>query len=469
MVITQPLLLDCQIQRFGTLTTASFTLILSTNLPTCHSDYLPMRYKVQPEDFIVEERIRLPLVPRGRFAIYRVRKRGVTTLSVQARMARALNVPHSDVIFPALKDKDAVAVQHAAVRGAGPARLTGNGFEAEFLGRSSRPLGPAGIVANCFTIVLRDLSGEEAAHIQERLARIAQFGLPNYFDQQRFGSLAPGHDHIGKLILQRDAEGALRAYLTQPFVGDPAPTREFKTFAAGHWGDWDVLFEAAPRPSNYRSVLTYLRDHPHPAGGSAERTLHYRKALNLIARRLLSIYLAAYQSLLWNRIAARYLAAWLASHHDDYNSSVVATSVALSTPTTTKVVTTTTGRRNLAYVEIAGERLPVHQGSPSHFDRDLDSVIPLPNHRAVYADPDLSAVVAQVLAEEGLTLNDLKARILKKAYLSKGKRALLLFPQDTSASPPEPDDRFPGRSKLTLSFTLPRGSYATLVVKAAAA
>jgi tRNA pseudouridine13 synthase len=42
----------------------------------------------------------------------------------------------------------------------------------------------------------------------------------------------------------------------------------------------------------------------------------------------------------------------------------------------------------------------------------------------------------------------------------------LLFPQDVSASSPESDDRFPGRNKLTLTFTLPRGSYATLVIKA---
>jgi tRNA(Glu) U13 pseudouridine synthase TruD len=58
-----------------------------------------MRYKVQPDDFIVEERIRLPRVSEGPFAIYRVRKRGVTTLSVQAQMAQALGVAQ-DERFP---------------------------------------------------------------------------------------------------------------------------------------------------------------------------------------------------------------------------------------------------------------------------------------------------------------------------------------------------------------------------------
>lgn len=379
-----------------------------------------MKFKVLPEDFAVEERIHLRFTPGGEFGVYRVRKRGVTTLSVQAQMARELGVAQSDVVFPALKDKDAVAVQHAAARGTGPTRVAGKGFTARFLGRVPRPLTPSDILTNRFTLVLRDLSAKEVTRIQERSAALERTGLPNYFDEQRFGSYAPGHDHIGKRILQRDAEGALRAYLTQPFVGDPKPVREFKTFAGDHWGDWDAIFEAAPRPSNFRSVLTYLRDHPE----------EYRKALNLITQRLLSIYLSAYQSMLWNRIAGRYLGAQLGA-----------------VP---------------AYVEVADERLPIYRTLPAAVDPE--AIIPLPNHRAAY-NPKVAEVVARVMDEEGLTLNDLKARILKRAYLSKGRRNLLMIPEDLSISEPEPDEQFPDRQRMTVSFILPRGSYATMVLK----
>ncbi len=68
-----------------------------------------MRLKVVSEDFQVEEQVRFP--PQdGPYALYRVRKRRATTLEIQARMARALQLPLATVHFPALKDRDAVAV-----------------------------------------------------------------------------------------------------------------------------------------------------------------------------------------------------------------------------------------------------------------------------------------------------------------------------------------------------------------------
>ena len=76
-----------------------------------------MRHKVRPEDFIVEEEAQLPLTRGGAFAIYRVRKRGATTLGVRASIGQTLGVREADVTCPAIKDKVALAVQHASVRG----------------------------------------------------------------------------------------------------------------------------------------------------------------------------------------------------------------------------------------------------------------------------------------------------------------------------------------------------------------
>ncbi len=48
---------------------------------------------------------------------------------------------------------------------------------------------------------------------------------------------------------------------------------------------------------------------------------------------------------------------------------------------------------------------------------------------------------------------------------ARGDRALLVRPGGLEAAADEPDEAFPGRRKVALRFTLPRGSYATLVAK----
>jgi tRNA pseudouridine13 synthase len=70
-----------------------------------------------------------------------------------------------------------------------------------------------------------------------------------------------------------------------------------------------------------------------------------------------------------------------------------------------------------------------------------------------------------VLEEEALELRDLKARILTKAYLGRGMRRLLVVPTTMLLPAAEADDLNAGRRKLRLAFTLPAGSYATLVLK----
>lgn len=199
-------------------------------------------------------------------------------------------------------------------------------------------------------------------------------------------------------------------------------SRAFKQEVAQRWGDWHYLLNIAPRPSNYRSVLTFLCDHP----------TDFRRALNLVTPRLLSLYLAAYQSLLWNRITAQYLTALLGS------------------PT--------------GFLEVAGESLPLFSGMADRLPAGL--AVPLPHHRARYEDPLLANIVADVLAAEGLRASDLKPRLLARAYLPRGERALGLFPMDAEASEPIPDERFPGQWRVTLQFALPPGSYGTLVIKA---
>jgi tRNA pseudouridine13 synthase len=386
-----------------------------------------MKVKARPEDFIVEEALRVRPGDTGDYAVYRVTKRMLTTLELQTRIARLMEMPPRMLAFPGLKDKRAVATQHFSFRGRGPSELSGEGFVAQFIGRMDRQLGPGDLAGNRFRIRVRGMEAEGGSQPRPYIVRLEEMGregLPNYFDEQRFASYTPGGSFFGKAVLRGDAEGALRAYLAQAAPGDPPALRSFKERVRERWGEWQALFEGAPR-SNHRSVLNFLKDHPG----------HYRKALNLITPGLLPILLSAYQSFLWNRIASRFLERKLEA-----------------------------AGAHMASVEVAGERLALYRSLPEALREELKRLsLPMPHHRMAFENPDIEAVALEALEEEGLTLNDLKARLLERAYLSRVSRPLLVTPSDIEARAQTSAD---GETALDVSFFLPPGSYATLVLKA---
>ena len=380
-----------------------------------------MRIKLKPSDFKVEERILFP-GDQGSYAYYKVEKRSVSTTAVRDEMAAQLNVTPSALVFPALKDAAAVTTQYASVRKKGSSSLKGKGYTAERVQWGPRALRPRDLEKNCFSIVVRDMSKKEAGKLAKILVKMEQYGLPNYFDDQRFGSLTKD-GFIGKEILKRDAERVVHMYLAEPMVGDPQHIREFKQLVESHWGQWGFLLHQAPRPSNFRSVITYLKDHPH----------EYRKATNLIQDRLLSIYLSAYQSWVWNLIVARFLEKDGAA---PYNIDIAGSAFPLLEPT----------EETAEYVNLLVDR---------------------PRLTANYEGTFSEAAQAVFEAEE-LEIRDFKARILRRVYLGKGERPIWFMPTEVGVEEILEDDIFEDRWQMTVSFTLDSGRYATLILKVAA-
>jgi tRNA pseudouridine13 synthase len=92
--------------------------------------------------------------------------------------------------------------------------------------------------------------------------------------------------------------------------------------------------------------------------------------------------------------------------------------------------------------------------------------LPLPSARwkPEPADSRLGLVEA-VLAEEGLTLGEMRVRGVRELFFSRGERSACCRPSGLTAEWGD-DERNRGKRSLTLRFELPRGSYATLIVKA---
>ncbi|HVY63098.1 MAG TPA: tRNA pseudouridine(13) synthase TruD, partial [Planctomycetota bacterium] len=186
-----------------------------------------MRLKERPEDFLVEEVSRPPPNDtHGEFWIFRVEKSGVAPLEAIEAIARALGVPARDVAFAGLTDLRSRATQLASVRMPGEARpVSIPGLKLEPVHRAARPLRGDDIERNRFTLVVRDVSAEDATRIPARVEAARLTGLPNYFDDPRFGGASPERGFVAEAWSKGDLERALHLLVARPSPKDPRRER----------------------------------------------------------------------------------------------------------------------------------------------------------------------------------------------------------------------------------------------------
>lgn len=147
--------------------------------------------KTTPEDFLVIERASHTDVAAedGPHLYLYIEKRGMTSTEVVRLLANANGLPTSSIGYAGMKDKFAVTRQWLSVplEEAPPdVVVPAEVIELARL-RATKKLRRGWHAGNDFELVLREVSGATRTAISERLALIAEQGVPNYFGPQRFG------------------------------------------------------------------------------------------------------------------------------------------------------------------------------------------------------------------------------------------------------------------------------------------
>ena len=381
-----------------------------------------MKLKSLPEDFEVEELSDFPL-DGGPFAVYLLTKRSMGTPEAITAICTRWNFPRRVISYGGLKDKHAITRQWVTIH-RGPRRdFREESLSLTYQGQANRPFGPQDISANRFHIVLRNLTEEASRKIVAAHAALEQFGVPNYYDDQRFGSLGESGEFIARPWCLGNYERALWLAIAEPNTHDRPNDRDEKEVIRHFWGDWLACKEAL-RKSSRRSIITYLVDHPE----------RFREALALMRQDMRSLWLAAFQSDLWNRCLAAKL-----------TESVDAT--------------------RLFSVQLATAQVPFFaELNPTELT-ELDGLaLPLPSAR-LHLDPGpMLELYERVLAEQGIELRELRVKYPRDSFFSKGDRQAIIRPERLRIDRPGVDDINEGRQCLTLEFVLPRGAYATILV-----
>ena len=153
--------------------------------PTVHG-----LYKQQYEDFIVIEELGFDLTGEGEHILVYLEKKDCNTIYVAEQLAKYVGISAKNVSYAGLKDRQAVTQQWFSLHM--PGKETPDFSQFDLAGcrilqinRHNKKLKIGALKGNRFKIILRNLSDKQA--IEPKLNLIKQYGVPNYFGEQRFG------------------------------------------------------------------------------------------------------------------------------------------------------------------------------------------------------------------------------------------------------------------------------------------
>ena len=149
------------------------------------------RLKVQNSDFKVDEIMPVQTSGVGEHLWLKIEKDGSNTDWVAQQLARHAGVKSMAVSYAGMKDRHAVTTQWFSLHLPGMqdpdfSDLLSDEFKILEQNRHDRKLKRGALSGNRFQLRITELKGE-AAELEDRLQKIKQSGVPNYYGEQRFG------------------------------------------------------------------------------------------------------------------------------------------------------------------------------------------------------------------------------------------------------------------------------------------
>ncbi|MHA2057306.1 MAG: tRNA pseudouridine(13) synthase TruD [Candidatus Thorarchaeota archaeon] len=370
----------------------------------------------------------------NRFVTFTVQKMGLSTMDIANIIAASLKISRNKITYAGLKDKRAITTQSMSV----PSKVVESLLKLELsrivirdIHYTRHPIQIGDLWGNRFTILIKDLTSDCDSFL-EVVDQLRESPLLNYFGVQRFGVTRPNTHLVGKALIKRDFEDAVRAMLTITSEYESEELTNVRMQISENLTPTEKMIESFPEDMGYeKAVMKELMKHP----GDFER------AVMKVPPRVLTLQVHAFQSYIFNRLLSRRVSLGLSIDSPEVGDFLI------------KLDETHSGRDTWLYVTETSLEERQHQVETGEYGLAL----PILGYSTRLPSVKQSELVKQILKDENVRLTDFrnpKTRPLDSAgglHLASMKLPDL----DVSCS----DDG------LLACFSLRKGSYATIVMR----
>jgi tRNA pseudouridine13 synthase len=391
------------------------------------------RIRQFPQDFVVEEILidgsraevkqaekTVQVTGRGRYLIcVLVKKNWDTILAVEA-VAKSLGIGAESISIAGIKDARAVTAQHISIGRATPqqvSRVKIRDVSLVPLRFANEKIHSGLLLGNLFRIVIRAIA-HSSSTAEKRIENVwnelsSLGGIPNFYGHQRFGTVRPITHIVGRHIVRGAWEEAALAFLAMPSQYEHPETREAREWL---WNtrDFKEALNLFPRQLKYEHLmLSHLAKHPNDFVGAFRR----------LPTKLCKLFVQAYQSFLFNRFLSARIREKMPLNR------------VLNGDYTVKV-------NNQTYV-----------------------ALPLIGFKQFVSAGRQGEIEKEILEAENVNPRDFRVPQMPKISSSGGLRAVLASVRNFSVEKPIKDEANPLKQQVKMGFTLPSGSYATVLLR----
>lgn len=396
-----------------------------------NEDYAPTSYSVESKD---------------NYTTFNLVKINKDTFEAVRLISDALGIPPKAIEYSGLKDKRAISVQQASIKGNHVEKLKKlkiNDIFIRNINPSKYPVKLGSNWGNHFEITIRNIKpkSNEKKKIEELLAILRKQGFPNYYGLQRFGTFRPNSHLLGRFILEGEFKKAFDELVIATYSSELPQSQRVREDLR-KTGDLEKAYNTFPKSLNYeRTAIKYLLDNPGD----------YEGAINHLPKYLIKLLISSFQSYLFNKT--------ISLRHKK--------GISLTKPIKGDVF-------NILDDE-NGNKTQIKYNYNGLYDKFLKEAYELNRAKIVFPligyntnlneFPSIKSLVLEIMDNEGISLDIFTSKLLETYEFKGSFRPIIIKPLGLKILEYASDDLFQNRYKLKIEFSLQKGSYATLLLR----